>query len=482
MKPGFVVMVFFICTVSIRALQAQELTQPNIVLILADDLGWADLGCYGGDLVETPRLDQLAKEGMRFTDAYAMSVCSPSRAGLLTGKHPARLRITIWAEGALNPGTTRLMLPGESHHNLSHSEKTLASHLREAGYLTALVGKWHLGDANHFPETHGFDVNRGGNHWGAPHTEWRPYHGSGTWGTSYRYVPHLEFGQEGEYLTDRLTSEAFQVMDQAEGKPFFLMLSHYAPHTPIQAKAADIEHFEKKLRPEMNHQNPVYAAMVKSLDENVGRVLDHLEKKGLADNTIVVFASDNGGYTIPDKRTGQTVPTTSNLPLRSGKGSLYEGGIRIPLLIRWPGLTPPGAICQKPVILMDLFHTLRTAAGLPAVDLPQEDGVDLISLLKDPNASWDRDTLFFHFPHYYENTGPVGAIRSGEWKLLEYFDDSRVELYHLANDQGEAKDLAEVETTKVAELKTALHRWRTAVDAAMPSPNPDFKPKATPKP
>lgn len=478
MKIGFIVLAFFSWMVTLLEIQAQQLAKPNIVLILADDLGWSDLGCYGGDLVETPHLDQLAKEGMRFTDAYAMSVCSPSRAGLLTGKHPARLRITVWAESALNPGTNRPMLEAESDHNLSHKETTLASHLRDSGYLTALIGKWHLGDADHFPETHGFDVNRGGNHWGAPHTFWWPYRGSGTWGTTFRYVPHMDFGHKGEYLTDRLTNEAIQVMEQSEGRPFFLMLSHYAPHTPIQAKAADIEYFEKKLQPEMNHQNPVYAAMIKSLDESVGRVLDHLKKKGLADHTIVVFASDNGGFTGIDKRADQTQPTTSNLPLRSGKGSLYEGGIRVPLLIRWPGHTPAGSVCKKPVILMDLFHTLREAAGLPSEIDSHADGEGLVDLLKNPAASWDRDTLFFHFPHYYETTGPVGAIRSGEWKLIEYFDDSRVELYRLSTDLGETSDLAHVEAEKTAELQDALHRWRTSVNAAMPIRNPAIPSKA----
>ncbi len=294
--------------------------QPNIVLFLADDLGWSDLGCYGADLHETPHLDQLAQQGMRFTEAYAMSVCSPSRAALLTGKHAARLHITIWAEGSRSGPKNRKLLQGDSLHDLPHTEATLARRLHNAGYLTALVGKWHLGDADHYPETHGFDVNIGGTRWGAPQTFFWPYSGSGHFGSEFRFIPHLEFGQPGEYLTDRLTDEALRVIDRADGRPFFLYLAHHAPHTPIQAKADDIKYFEAKLRPGMHHQNAVYAAMVKSLDDSVGRVLEHLKKRRLEQNTIIVFTSDNGGFIGLDK--GQTVPVTSNAPLRSGKGPL----------------------------------------------------------------------------------------------------------------------------------------------------------------
>ena len=284
-------------------------------------------------------------------------------------------------------------------------------------------------------------------------------------------MPHLEFGTPGEYLTDRLTDEAIKVIDHAGDKPFFLYLAHHAPHTPIEAKADDVQHFEAKLQPNMRHQNAVYAAMVKSLDESVGRVLAHLKKRGLDQNTIVVFASDNGGFIGVDRKAGQTVPVTNNAPLRSGKGSCYEGGVRVPLTIRWPGVTSHSAQCHEPVVLMDLFPTLLAAAGVTPVDV-KLDGIDLKPLLKDPAAKLGRNALFFHYPHYYSTTTPVSAVRAGHWKLLEYFEDNHVELYNLKDDLGETTNLATQLPDKADQLRNLLHEWRKDVDAALPAANP----------
>jgi arylsulfatase A len=448
--------------------------RPNIVLILADDLGWSDLGCYGADLHETPHLDRLAAEGVRFTQAYAMPVCSPSRAALMTGRHAARVHMTIWSEGSLQGPTDRKLLQADSLHSLPHSETTLAKYLQDAGYLTALVGKWHLGDADHYPETHGFDVNIGGTHWGAPRTFWWPYRGSGRFGPEYRYVPHLEFGKPGEYLTDRLTDEALHIIDQAGDRPFFLFLSHHAPHTPIEAMAEDINYFESKRRPEFHHQNAIYAGMIKSLDEGVGRVLARLKQRGLDQNTIVIFASDNGGFIGVDSRAEQQIPVTSNFPLRSGKGSCYEGGIRVPLIIRWPGVTTNRSVRDEPVVVMDLLPTLLNSTG---VWLPENvilDGMNLLPRLRDEDARLRRAALFFHYPHYYTTTTPVSAVRAGDWKLLEYLEDDRVELFNLKQDPGETADLARQQTAKTTELRDLLHSWREEVGAAMPTPNADF--------
>lgn len=458
-----------------RAADAPRGARPNILFILADDLGWADLGCYGADLHETPNLDRLARESVRFTNAYAMSVCSPTRATLMTGKHAARLRFTIWAEGAEQGGPkNRKLRDAASIWNLPRTETTVAKHLHDAGYLTALVGKWHLGDWQHYPETHGFDVNIGGTNWGAPQTFWWPYSGSGRFGNGFRYVPHLEFGKPGEYLTDRLTDEAMTVIDRAGVRPFFLYLSQHSPHTPIEAKADDIAHFDAKLRDGMNHRHGVYAAMVKNFDDNVGRILTHLKERGLDKNTLVIFASDNGGYVGPDRAGGRDMPVTNNTPLRSGKGSLYEGGVRVPLLIRWPGVAQAGATCNEPVILTDMFNTLLAAAEIPQ-PAGMTDGRDLAPLLKNPAARLERDALFFHYPHYYATTTPVSAVRTREWKLLEYFEDNRVELFNLRDDPGEKHDLAQEMPGKAIALREQLHAWRGSVGAALPTPNPDFQ-------
>jgi arylsulfatase A len=445
--------------------------RPNFVFILVDDLGWADLGCYGSDLHETPNIDKLARQGMRFTDAYAAApVCSPTRASIMTGKCPARLHMTIWYEASANPPQNRKLIPPVTQGNMPHEQVTIAEVLKEAGYFTAHVGKWHLGDTGHYPQTQGFDVNIGGTLWGAPATFFYPYSGSKRYGGEYRYVPHLEFGAEGEYLTDRLTDEALRVMDKVKDRPFFLNLCYHTVHTPIEGKPELVEYYKKKLKPDMHHQNYEYAAMVHSLDENVCRVLNKIDELGIADNTIVIFFSDNGGYI---NKFNQKV-VTSNYPLRSGKGSLYEGGIRDPLIIRWPDVTKSGSVCSEPVSSIDFYPTFLDMTGLSGDSKHNihVDGLSFVPLLKNPAAKLKRDALYWHYPHYYPTTTPVNAIRQGDWKLLEYFEDNHIELYNLSNDIGEQNNLAEKMPEKAEELRNHLGAWRKAVDAQMPTKKP----------
>jgi len=445
----------------------------NVVFILADDLGWSDLGCYGADLHETPHIDRLAREGVRFTQAYAMSVCSPSRAALLTGRHPARLHMTTWREAASSPPRDYKLVPPRTVGDLPTSELTLAKRLKEAGYYTFHVGKWHLGDAEHSPETLGFDLNIGGTHWGAPATYFYPFRGPSGTSREFRYVPGLGPGKPGDYLTDRLTDEALKLIDAAGHHPFYLNLWYHCPHTPIEGKAELVEHFQKKIKPGMHHQNAGYAAMIRTLDDNVQRVLDRLKRRGLADRTVVVFGSDNGGYINVHR--GQAV--TDNWPLRSGKGSLYEGGVRVPLIIQIPGLTPPGTKCDEPVICMDFLPTILELCGVPpgSGESAPLDGLSLAPLLRQPQSHLARESLFFHYPHYYPTTTPVSAIRSGNWKLMEFFEDQHLELYDLSADPGEKNNLAGSQPERASQLQARLKSWRTEMHAQMPEINPSPK-------
>jgi len=451
----------FAATTTANAQQAR----PNIVFILADDLGWSDLGCYGADLHETPNIDRLAKQCVRFTNAYsAAPVCSPTRASIMTGKHPAKLHMTTWLENAENPAKNRKLLPPITKENLPHEEITIAEVLHDAGYHTAIIGKWHLGTAGFYPETQGFDINIGGTFWGAPPTYFYPYKAMQANG-EFRYVPHLENGKPGEYLTDRLTDEALKVIDNAKGRPFFLYLAHHTVHTPIEAKKELAEKYEKKLKPEFHHKNAKYAAMTQSLDESVGRVLAKLDQLNLTKNTIVIFSSDNGGYIQQN--------ITDNFPLRSGKGSLYEGGIRVPLMIRWPGVTPAGAVSNEPVVSADLYPTMLAMTGLPGDEKHNRDvyGKSLAPLLKQPAAKLDRDELYFHYPHYYPTTTPVSAIRARDWKLLEYFEDGHLELFNLKDDPSEKNNLAASMPDRAKELRARLSAWREQVGAQLPTVN-----------
>lgn len=432
-------------------------SQPNIVLIVADDLGWTDLSCYGSDLYETPHLDRLARDGMKFTQAYsACTVCSPTRAAILTGKYPARLHITDWIPG-LPPENPKLLVPPWTKY-LPLEEITIARALRSAGYVTASIGKWHLGGEEYYPEKHGFDVNIAGSSAPAPPSYFAPYK-----------IATLPDGPQGEYITDRLGEEALKFIEQHKDKPFFLYLPHFAVHTPIQGKEALIQKYRAKNRSGLKQKNAVYAAMIESLDDSVGRIRRKLDELKLADHTVVIFASDNGGR----------VPTTSNLPLRVGKGSCYEGGTRVPLIAHWPGVTKPGSVCETPVISMDLFPTLLEIAGEKEAARRAVDGVNLAPLLRQ-DGGWKREALFWHYPHYQHyqlgGTTPYGAIRAGDFKLIEFFDDLRVELYNLREDVGEQRNLAAQMPAKADELRARLHAWWKEVGAQMPSRNPNYDP------
>ncbi|MDH7481284.1 MAG: sulfatase [Armatimonadota bacterium] len=428
--------------------------KPNFIFILMDDMGWADLGCYGNTFHETPNIDKLASQGIKFTNAYsACPVCSPTRASILTGKYPARIGLTDWIPGHNFPWAK--LKPPAFHQELPLEEITIAETLKRAGYATANIGKWHLGKEGYYPERHGFDLNFGGTNKGSPPSYFYPYN-----------IPTISSGKEGEYLTDRLTDEAEKFIEKNKDKPFFLYMPHFAVHTPLQAKKEYVSKYEAKPKPKDGQYNPVYAAMIQSVDESVGRIMAKLDELGIADNTVVIFNSDNGGY----------VKATSNAPLRAGKGTLYEGGIRDPLIVRWPGKVKEGSICNEVVTSTDYYRTICEIAGVKPPENQPIDGVSIVSLLKQTGGI-NRKAVYWHYPHYHPGgTSPAGAIRCGDWKLIEYFEDGRIELYNLKDDVGETTDLAAKMPEKAAELRTMLADWRKSVGAAMPAPNPDYDP------
>ena len=447
----------------------------NFVFILVDDWGWADAGVQGSDFFETPNIDRLAREGMRFTQAYAAAaICSPTRAAILTGKSPARLDMTIWHEGAVRGGPkNRRLLPAKAEANLPLAEVTLAELFKKEKYFTAHIGKWHLGKAAFYPETQGYDENIGGTYWGAPATFHWPYRGP--WSKNdpeLRYVP-VGAGKQGDYLTDQLTDNALRIIAQQKDRPFFLSLWFHTVHTPIEGKPALVKQFEKK-PPGKIHSHAEYAAMLASLDENIGRVLRQLDDLKLAGRTVVILTSDNGGVDFPTAKSSNR-PPTRNAPFRSGKGTLYEGGLRVPLIIRWPGRTKPGTECAAQVTSQDFFPTLADALG--QTDAPRHDGVSLLPLLKNPKALLNREALFWHYPHYYPRMTPASAIRAGDWKLIHNYEDNRMELFNLKNDPAETKNLAAAQPAKAEDLRKRLNSWRKETDAKAPVKNPDWRPR-----
>ena len=441
---------------------------PNVVLILIDDLGWADLGCYGSTFHETPHLDRLAAAGVRFTQAYAAApLCSPTRAAILTGKHPARLHLTTYLPGHADRPDQKLLHPKIVQH-LPLEEVTLAEALKAKGYRCGHIGKWHLGGEGFLPEDQGFDLNVGGTAGGSPPGGYFAFQ-----------TPNLKPLEQDEYLTDRLTDEAERFIEDNRERPFFLYLCHFAVHIPLQGKRDLVEKYRAKADPRkglgQGQNNPLYAAMLESVDESVGRIVRKLDELGLSENTLLVFTSDNGGLAVKE---GANTPATCNAPLRGAKGQLFEGGIRVPLIVRMPGTVPAGRVCDVPVTSTDWFPTILRACGVGRREGDPADGLDIMPLITGRGEPPERAALFWHQPHYSNQGGtPTGAVRKGNFKLIEFFEDARVELYNLAEDAGENRDLAREMPAKRDELRTLLHEWRKLVHAQMPTPNPGYDPE-----
>ena len=453
--------------------QTHAAEAPNVVFLLVDDLGWTDVGCFGSDLYQTPNIDRLAAAGMRFTDGYAAcTVCSPTRAAAMTGMYPARLHVTDFIPGHARPHA-RLNVPDWTMR-LEHRYVTIAEALKSAGYVTAQIGKWHLAprdtvdrareDRAYFARSQGFDLQVAGTcHNG---TYFYPFRKRG-------YDTGLaDTSKPGDYITDRLTDEALKFIDQNRGQPFFLYFAYFNVHTPIEGKPEYVERYRRLVKPGMRHTNPAYAAMVQSVDDSVGRIVAKLNQLGIAQRTVIIFAGDNGGL----DREGNP---TENKPLRDGKGSTYEGGVRVPTIIQWPGVTQPGSVCNEPVITIDYYPTLLdiTCVKGNAAHNTNVDGASLVPLLRDANATLGRQALYWHYPHYHKGGAtPYGAVRAGDWKLIEFYEDMHVELYDLSEDIRENENLAAQMANKADHLRRMLHRWRDRVGAQMPQANPDYDP------
>ena len=457
--------------------------KTNIIFVLIDDLGWRDLSCYGSTFYETPFIDALAKEGMRFTDGYAACpVCSPSRASFLTGKYPARLKTTDWFGAGRGRGK---MISAPYVDYLDTNEYNIAKAFRDNGYSTWHVGKWHLGkDEKYWPQNQGFDVNIGGCGYGLPpngyFSPWK--------------IPTLTEGKDGDYLTDKLTDEAVNLINNRGEKPFFMYLAHYSVHTPIQAKKKDIQYFEDKgkrlkldqidpivlgemgnydlikdlrMQRRIVQSDPVYAAMIKNLDDNIGRLVSVLRENNIYDDTVLVFTSDNGGLSTAN------ITPTSNIPLSEGKGFVYDGGIREPLIIRYPKRIKGGSICEVPVTTPDFYPTLVELAGILPITSQELDGVSIVPLFDGKN-SLERDGIFWHYPHYAPTgSSPSCSVRSGNYKLIYFFENHKYELYDLKNDISETYDISDGYPEIKNRLAEMLKDWLRDMDAVFPEINPE---------
>ncbi|MFM1903060.1 MAG: hypothetical protein RLZZ440_960 [Planctomycetota bacterium] len=424
----------------------------NVILVFVDDLGWRDLSCQGSLAYETPAIDRLAAQGMRFTRGYAAcTVCSPSRAAVMTGQYPARLHLTDWIAGHEKPDAK--LLPPDWTKHLPLEATTLAERLQSAGYATASIGKWHLGGPRFFPEHQGFAENVGGCDKGHPPSYFSPYG-----------IRTLADGPEGEYLTDREAAEAVRFITAHRDEPFFLYLPHYCVHTPLQGKPAVTARYESRQPPDQKPWKPSYAAMVESVDDCMRRILETLDAEGIRDHTAIVFTSDNGGLAW----------VTDNRPLRAGKGSAYEAGVRVPLIVSWPGVTEPGSTTDVPAITPDIPATILSLTGVGADPDQPLDGRDLSGVLS--GGGLDREALFWHYPHYHPGGAtPYSAILAGSWRLVHFYEDDRDELYDLAADPGETRDLAAAEPARRHALRATLDAWLTDTGAQFPVPNPNWQ-------
>ncbi len=430
---------------------AQTVQKPNIIIILADDLGWADLPCYGHPFHETPNLDRLAKEGMRFTQFYAGPVCSPTRANLQSGQDQARFGITQHIPGHCRP-FAKLSDP-EVTKQLPLEVKTFAERLGDAGYKTGYFGKWHLGGEGFGPKEQGWQS---------------ALEAKGNVVTS-KVSGKAEAGR----MADFLAQKAMAFIEENKDGPFLLQVSHAAVHIPLSTTPALLAKYEGKKKVQGHPCNPTYAGLLEEMDQSVGRIMDTVDRAGLAGNTLIIFLSDNGG--LEHEQSGKVV--TTNKPLRGEKGTLYEGGVRVPAVMRWIGHVPAGTACDVPAITMDLYPTLMHLAGVTLEESVAAglDGTSLAGLLEDPKSTLERRALFWHLPHYHHST-PASAIRRGDWKLIEFFEGNELELYNLRADPGESLNMAAMEKAQAEELCAALSAWRQKVGARMPVPNPNHDP------
>ena len=471
------IVLLFSFVLSFSAFAAKKHT--NFVFFLVDDMGWADIGTNGSKFHETPHIDKLAATGMKFTNGYAACpVCSPTRASIMTGRHPVRVDITDWIPGQSNNNRNKLLHP-QDRNNLAHEEVTIAEELKGHGYQTFFAGKWHLGSEGHWPEDQGFDFNIGGHHRGSPpggyYAPWKN--------------PALKAKKPGEYLTERLTEESLKFMENRDkAKPFLLYLSYYNIHTPIQPYKKRIQHYQEKAantfkdktptKPEhegntrLRQDNAALASMVAAVDDSVGSLLDKLDELKITEDTVVIFFSDNGGLsTLRGPGPG------CNLPLRAGKGWLYEGGVREPTIVRAPGITKPGSASDVPVVSMDFFPTMLELANLPLRPKLHADGRSIVPELKGGEGK--SRALYWHYPHYHGSTWKPGAsIRDGDWKLINFYHYDKVELYNLKDDPSEKKDLAKANPVKTKEMEEKLLAWQKTMKAKMPAPNPNYDPNA----